>query len=93
VGRYGDRPLAGDTPAFAVVRPEQVVLGAGGELGEGRVEDVRFLGGHARVSVRLPDDTLLRAQTAPGASVEPGMRVRLGLEPGAGAVVRADDDD
>ena len=69
-------------PVTALVRPESVDVEAD-PAGTGRVLAVSFLGPTARVTVSLPDDMLVVAQTASARLPEltPGTAVRVTLRP------------
>ncbi|SNT43643.1 putative spermidine/putrescine transport system ATP-binding protein [Asanoa hainanensis] len=78
-------PLVGsvqDGPATALVRPESVDVTAD-PAGAGRVVAVSFLGPLARVTVALPDDTLVVAQleSARLPELPTGTAVRVVLRP------------
>ncbi|GAA1853382.1 ABC transporter ATP-binding protein [Asanoa iriomotensis] len=69
-------------PATALVRPESVEVTAD-PAGAGRVVAVSFLGPLSRVTVTLPDDTLVVAQVSSArlADLPPGTAVRVTLLP------------
>jgi putative spermidine/putrescine transport system ATP-binding protein len=75
-------PAAGAGPALALVRPEAVDV-LPDPAGPGRVVAASFLGPTSRVTVTLPDDTLVLAQVPSGqlAELTPGTAVRLRLRP------------
>ncbi|GIF62543.1 ABC transporter ATP-binding protein [Asanoa ishikariensis] len=69
-------------PVEVLVRPESIDLTAD-PLGDGRVVAVSFLGPLARVTVALPDETLVVAQVSSArlADLPPGTPVRVTLLP------------
>jgi putative spermidine/putrescine transport system ATP-binding protein len=71
-----------DGAGHAMVRPEAVEVTAD-EQGSGTVASVGFLGPISRVYVDLDDGTQVMAQVPSSAAVrlEPGQRVRVGIEP------------
>jgi putative spermidine/putrescine transport system ATP-binding protein len=73
---------AADGDATALIRPESVDV-APDPTGIGRVLAASFLGSTSRVTVALPDDTLITAQVGSGqlADLPPGTAVRVELRP------------
>jgi len=73
---------AGDAAVTALVRPESVEVVAE-EAGAGRVVAASFLGATSRVTVVLPDDTLVVAQVDSSRlpDLAPGAAVRVRLRP------------
>jgi putative spermidine/putrescine transport system ATP-binding protein len=75
-----------DDPMTVVVRPESIRIMAAGECEQGRaagrVEEVVFVGGFARIFVRLADGTVLqtkRQMEGPGVALPPqGAEVKVG---------------
>jgi putative spermidine/putrescine transport system ATP-binding protein len=70
------------TPVTALVRPESIDVVAD-DAGTGRVLAASFLGPTSRVTVALPDDTLVVAQVASArlAGLAAGTPVRIELQP------------
>jgi putative spermidine/putrescine transport system ATP-binding protein len=77
----GSAPTDPTTPVTALVRPEAVDVVADPD-GPGRVLAASFLGPISRVTVALPDDTLVVAQVASTrlAELAPGTAVRVELQ-------------
>jgi putative spermidine/putrescine transport system ATP-binding protein len=77
-----DPASAPDGPVTALVRPESVDVVADPD-GAGRVLAASFLGSLARVTVAMPDDTLVVAQVASGrlGELPPGATARVALRP------------
>jgi putative spermidine/putrescine transport system ATP-binding protein len=77
----GSRP-GHDDPVVALIRPESVDLVAEPD-GPARVLATSFLGPSSRITVALPDDTLVVAQvpTSLAAELPPGTAVRVVLRP------------
>ncbi|MEV6816745.1 ABC transporter ATP-binding protein [Micromonospora sp. NPDC051296] len=75
-------PAAGAAPVTALVRPESVEVVTDGS-GPGRVLAASFLGATSRVTVALPDDTLVVAQVDSSRlpDLAPGTAVRVRLRP------------
>jgi hypothetical protein len=78
---------------LAVVRAERIQLSPPGTDGgwAGTVESRDFLGESVDHRVRV-GDVVLRARSAPGASVEPGSAVELRFDPSATTLVLEDAD-
>ncbi len=77
-----------DGPAVLLVRPEALVLGAGGRDGMRLpVQETRFAGDHVVVDLALPDGRPLRAHVLPGAEPTPGDRVGVRVPPDAATVL------
>jgi putative spermidine/putrescine transport system ATP-binding protein len=78
----GSAPSDPDAPVTALVRPEAVDLAAD-PAGTGRVLAASFLGPISRVTVALPDETLIVAQVGSDrlADVALGTAVRVQLRP------------
>ncbi|UXA17943.1 ABC transporter ATP-binding protein [Mycobacterium sp. SMC-4] len=72
----------------AMVRPESITVTAD-PAGAATVVAVSFLGAISRVTVRLPDSSVVSAQMNSSAArgIAPGDRVTVGLEPGGVLVV------
>jgi putative spermidine/putrescine transport system ATP-binding protein len=77
-----DRSSVPDGKVTALVRPESVDV-EGDPAGDGRVLAASFLGPTSRVTVSLPDGTLIVAQVSTAALSElpPGTAVRVRLRP------------
>ena len=71
-----------------MVRPESITVTAD-PAGAATVVAVSFLGAISRVTVRLPDSSVVSAQMNSSAArgIAPGDRVTVGLEPGGVLVV------
>jgi putative spermidine/putrescine transport system ATP-binding protein len=81
-------PIVGtpaDGPVWALVRPENILLGDEGE--PGTVESVMFLGPVCRSAVRLADGTLVQVQHRIEERRPVGASVHLRFDPSAVAVL------